>query len=559
MRIIDHGQYFSITFERDHWFRRNLQAVKALPEARWEPKGQKWWVSGLLRDRVELLKAKCRAEIVQAGEILPEQIGSIEELPDLDFEPDVKADLRPYQKKGVARGLQLKRFINGDEQGLGKTLQSITTIIAANQKGESVFPCLIVCPASLKYNWQKEIEKFTSEKAMILSDKVRNTWPKYYEIGYCNFFIVNYESLKKYFVQQLPAGVKSKHSREIVMNPNVDIFKSVIFDESHRCKDKSTQNAKLSLRVAHKKEWRILLSGTPVVNKPLDLWPQICIMGHMGVFGTNERSYKDRYCDGGSGSSNLREMNYLLNRNCFFRREKKDVAKDLPEKYRQMILCEITNKPEYEFAESNFKSWLESQNMTPEQIESALKGEIMVQMQKLKTIAAKGKMQQFEEFTKEVMEADQKLIVFCNLHEIVDQCLSLFPHAVTITGRDTAEQRQKNVERFQNDSSCRLIICNIKAAGVGITLTASSRVLFIEYPWTYADCVQCEDRAHRIGQVWPVTATYLMGAGTIDEYMWEIINQKREVASIITGNTDQMDATTLDQRTTKILIEKFIR
>src|SRR5690606_25464179 len=103
-------------------------------------------------------------------------------------------------------------------------------------------------------------------------------------------------------------------------------------------------------------------------------------------------------------------------------------------------------------------------------------------------------------FIDEVIDSGEKLIVFCILHSIVDELLNQYPNAVTVTGRDTTESKQANIDAFQNNPDVKLIICNIRAAGVGITLTASSRVAFVEYPLTYADCVQCEDRAHRIGQ-----------------------------------------------------------
>ena len=114
------------------------------------------------------------------------------------------------------------------------------------------------------------------------------------------------------------------------------------------------------------------------------------------------------------------------------------------------------------------------------------------------------------------------------------------------------EQRQRHIDAFQKDAGTKLIICNIKAAGVGITLTASSRVLFLEYPWTYADCVQCEDRAHRIGQVWPVMCTYLLGQNTIDEKLLDIILTKKQLAQDITGATDEMEMKTVDYLLTSL-------
>ena len=156
-------------------------------------------------------------------------------------------------------------------------------------------------------------------------------------------------------------------------------------------------------------------------------------------------------------------------------------------------------------------------------------------------------MNEVKEFVNEVLEAGEKLILFCNLHEIVDECLSIWPHAVTITGRDDMNKRQRHIDAFQKDPNCQLIICNHKAAGVGITLTASSRVAFIEYPWTYADCVQCEDRAHRIGQVNNVMCTYFLGQDTVDERMWEIIEEKMHIGNTITGASDEMQMDMVDK------------
>ena len=150
-------------------------------------------------------------------------------------------------------------------------------------------------------------------------------------------------------------------------------------------------------------------------------------------------------------------------------------------------------------------------------------------------------MNEVKEFVNEVIEGGEKLILFCNLHSIVDQCLQIWPDAVTVTGRDDTNKRQRHIDAFQNDPGCKLIICNHKAAGVGITLTASSRVAFIEYPWTYSDCVQCEDRAHRIGQKNNVMCTYFLGQNTVDERMWELIIEKMTVGNTITGATDMME------------------
>lgn len=426
------------------------------------------------------------------------------------------------------------------------TVQSIVTVACAHQQGEDVFPALVICPASLKQNWKDEIERFTGHKAMVLDDKNRNSWLRYYELGYAQFFITNYESLKKYFITSVPTK-KVYKSIEIGVNENCNSIKSVIIDESHRLKDKGTQQTKFTLRIARRKNRVILLTGTPVVNKPIDLWPQICIMGHDNIFGPTEKDYKQRFCDGGYGASNLRALNYLLNKHCYFRREKKDVAKDLPSLDRQKMICEISTREEYNFAYSNFTRWMEQQDFTDEQIAGKLKAEALVQMNVLRQISARGKIDQACEFINEVLDAGEKLIVFCNLKAIVADLKAAYPNALTITGSDSTEVRSNNVKSFQTDPKSQLIICNIKAAGVGLTLTASSRVLFIEFPWTYADCVQCEARSHRIGQTLPVMCTYLLGQDTIDEKMLDIILAKKDLAQEITGSSDQMEMSTVSK------------
>ena len=547
MQILDYGSYFLIRMERDHWFKRNLEAVKSLPvtERRWWGEKSAWWVSGQLRTEVLKLQGTHRAKLINPETVKAEEIGEIPPLPELTVEPPTRnVVLRPYQRNGVARGLELKRYINGDEMGLGKTVQSIVTLATAHMMGEDVFPALVICPSSLKENWRREVEKFTNHKAMVLSDKNRSSWPKYFECGYAQFFIVNYESLKKYFITHIPTK-KGYKSIEIGVSANTDLLKSIIIDESHRLKDKTTQQTKFTLRIAHKKNRVILLTGTPVVNKPIDLWPQLAIMGHTQIFGPTEKEYKNRFCDGGYGASNLKALHFLLNKHCFFRREKRDVAKDLPELDREKIYAEITTRKEYDQAEDNFLQWLNSHDFTDEQISNKLNAEALVKMNVLRQISAKGKIEHAREFINEILEAGEKLIVFCNLKSIVAELKDIYPHALTITGSDSTDQRDRNVQDFQTKKDVQLIIINIKAGGTGLTLTASNRVLFIEFPWTYADCVQCEARSHRIGQTLPVMCSYIVGQDTIDEKMLDIILEKKNLAQEITGSSDNMEMNTV--------------
>ena len=184
----------------------------------------------------------------------------------------------PYQREGIIYGLDKKRLIIGDEPGLGKTLQSIGIVDTAD-----AYPCLVICPSSLKINWQREFEKFTDKSAIVLDNAVRTTWPYLLSMGMHQVAVVNYESLRKYFVWDIKGG-KSFRLKDVVFCPQIRMFKSVVIDESHRVKDPSAQQTIFTKGITTGKEYVILLSGTPVVNRPEDLVSQLSIMDRLQDF-----------------------------------------------------------------------------------------------------------------------------------------------------------------------------------------------------------------------------------------------------------------------------------
>lgn len=184
--------------------------------------------------------------------------------------------------------------------------------------------------------------------------------------------------------------------------------------------------------------------------------------------------------------------------------------------------------------------------MDDEKVAKALRGEVMVKMGILKAISARGKIKVFSEFIHDVIDGGEKLIVFAYLKEVVQELKKIFPEAVTVTGEDNATQKQTAVDRFQNDPSCKLIILNYKSGGTGLTLTASSRVAFIEFPWTFSDCEQAEDRAHRNGQKNNVNCYYYLGKDTIDKYMYDVIQTKKGIANGVTGTDDVVKENVVD-------------
>lgn len=444
-----------------------------------------------------------------------------------------------YQREGICFGLEHKRIIIGDEPGLGKTLQSIGIVDTAN-----AYPCLVICPSSLKINWQREFEKFTDKSALVLDNNVRTTWGYLLSMGVHQVAIVNYESLRKFFVWDIRGG-KQFRLKDVVFNPQIQAFKSIIIDESHRVKDPSAQQTIFTKGLSVGKDWCILLSGTPVVNRPEDLIAQLSIMNRLGEFGGRAKFIADYCTDPKDKTAEpavpLSELSRQLYNTCMIRREKAKVLPQLPDKTRVDLYIEISNDKEYNLAAEDLAAYLqEYTECTDWEIRRKMRMEALVKFMTLRSLATKGKIAQAVDFIRTFLDSGKKLIVFCSLHEVVDELQKVFPRAVTVTGRDSAVNKQASVDAFQNNPNVQLIICSIKAAGVGLTLTAASDVAFIELAWTYADCCQCEDRAHRIGQKDNVTCYYLLGRGTIDHTIYRLIHRKKSIANEIMNADDEI-------------------
>lgn len=541
------GQCYAVKFDR--YRQQVVDKLKSSVSIRWWDKQTgAWLIPATNKCKAELDQLTYYArhfEPVQWGTVAQSQTEEdvafqIPEMPELDGDHGLKIQPYPYQLQGIARGLQLKRFINGDDMGLGKSLESIATINKAD-----AFPCLVICPNVVKINWQREWHKFTDKKAMVLTDSVRDSWPFFWQTGMNQVFIVNYESLRKYFVRRITKAEKWT-LKDVEFHNTIKLFKSVIIDESHKVKSTATQQTKFCKGIASGKEYIILLTGTPVVNKPKDLVAQLGIMDRMIDMG-GWKGFMLRYCSGPNQASNLKELNYKLWQHCFFRREKSKVLTQLPDKVRQIVSCEITNRKEYMDAERDLIDYLKRyKEADDEKIQKSLKGEVMVRIGILKDITARGKLKEVIDFVKDFRENGKKIILFCNLHEIVDRLMIAFPSAVCVTGRQNMQEKQASVDAFQKNPKTDVIICSIKAASAGITLTAASDVAFIELPWTYADCDQAESRAHRIGQKDSVNCYYLLGRRTIDQKLYRIIEEKKHISNAVLGAEDNIQTNIVD-------------
>lgn len=440
---------------------------------------------------------------------------------------DIKLKPFPYQEEGIEKELKMKRVLNGDSPGLGKSLQSIVAIERAKAT-----PCLVICPSALKINWEREIKKCTDLRPLILTDSVKSTFPYY--IGSLNLYdviIVNYESLRKYFIVTM--GDRPYKLKNFVFQNVVSQIKSVIIDESARVKDPSAQQSKIVMGLCSGKEYIIELTGTPVVNDPMDIATQVAILGRIGEFGSFGE-FMNRY----GGGANLLELNKKLTSSCYFRREKEDVLDDLPDLTRTTIETEMDNttQEEYNLCLMDLKTFLmEYKSLTDSEAKKKMRMKALVQFMNLRAISGRGKIESAKQFLNDL---GVPCVVFCEHKAIVSAIKESFPDdAVTVTGNNNAMMKQYAVDAFQSGKK-RIIICSIKAAGVGLTLTKSSHELFIELPWTFADLDQCECRCRRIGQKNAVNSWIMMSKNSIDSRLYELIISKRSLASKITGSTD---------------------
>jgi len=547
---------FGFHIKLDKWNADIIADIKAIDwRSRKYIEAERVWEIDLShKSAVDQLKIRYNGRYVEQTE--EEKIGDIPPMPKLTIDIPTRLPLRDYQAEGVAYGMEKLHYINGDSPGLGKSFQTIATIYALN-----AWPALIICPASLRRNWQLEWEKFVGIKAMILNDSVKKTWPTFYEMGMCKVFIVNYESLKKFFVQDIVKNEKGKFKlSNVTFNSNINIFNSIAIDEIHKVRDPTTIMSKLVRGICAKKRVVIGLTGTPIVNKPKDLVAQLLAIGQLEAVAGNYKHFMNRYCGGmaGAGATNLEELNYKLKTTCFFQRLKKDVLKDLPDKVHQIVYCDITTRDEYNKASNDLANYLkENKDKTDAEVAKSMRGEVMVKIGILKQISARGKMNEVSEYIEEIIDADEKVGVFLHHKEIATFVKQKFPTTLLYTGAQSDEEKDRAVHEFQKCKKCnvrfenhinsdhehvpsdsKIIALSTKAGGVGLTLTAASRMAVLELPWHPADCEQIESRFHRMSQKNSVQCTYFLGKDTIDEHIYDIIEKKRAIADTVLGVSD---------------------
>lgn len=484
---------------------------------------------------------------------------------DVVFEVDDNAarGLRPFQRAGVGYLAHVKQALLGDEMGLGKTVQALRTLEVL-----SAFPAVVVVPAVVKLNWQREVRKWLHPdlEVAVLSGRLKD--PEGMPLPTADILIINYDILTSW----LPLLLRLKP-------------KAVIADESHYAKNSKSKRTKALLALGKVAEVKLALSGTMVLNRPIELVPQLTFLGKLEAFG-GFRHFAQRYCaprpgwGGGtdySGASNTLELHEMLKATCYLRRVKSDVMAELPAKARTIVPMELANRPRYEETKRSLRRWYEERiranvDIMAEIAElgvdvdetvaamAAAKGgsgaQAMVQLEALKQVVAEEKLENVKSWINEFLEGtDKKLVVFANHREIV-KALADHYGAPRIDGGIGMDKRQEYVDAFQEDPMVRLIICNIAAGGVGITLTAASDVAFVELPWRPADLDQAEDRCHRIGQEDSVTCWYLLAERTVEEDISAVLDAKRGITEAVIDGKEVASISLVSALMRKIMEEE---
>lgn len=432
-----------------------------------------------------------------------------------DFEPkNVKGNLYPYQKIGVQFFVNNKgRAILADTMGTGKTCQSLSYVAH-----EEIKKTLVVCPASMKYAWAKEANKWTHLSTYVVTGKTK---PEDINND-AEIIIINYDIVKKFFKEL--SAVR---------------FECLILDECHYCKNSSAQRTKLVTLLSKKIPKNILLSGTPLLSRPSELFNGLSMMDPHTW--NNYYSYATRYCGAhhgtfgwnDKGASNIEELQKKISR-YFLRRTKEQILPDLPKKRFIDIPVSLTDDAarEYQMAMNSFEEFLRNiKDKSDDEVDRSKSAEALVKLGYLRQITTRGKMKHAEELIADIVESGEKVVVFSCYNEPLEELHAKFSsESCLLIGSVGVEERQRMVDDFQVNPNTKIFFGGIKSAGVGITLTAATNVVFIDFPWVPADKAQATDRIHRIGSTADSIAIYQLYAnGTIDEMMSKLLEQKQKI------------------------------
>lgn len=434
----------------------------------------------------------------------------------IDYEKYSHRPPLSHQKEAIEKLVGNDKYILADDMGLGKTT---STVIASLES--DVEKVLIICPASLKINWQREIENYTNKEISIIEGK---KWEP------ADYTIINYDILKNFHDPKHP-------EKSDILNYGFDL---VVMDEAHYIQNVKANRTKIANSIVKKVGRVWLLTGTPMTSRPMNYYNLLDLVD--SPVADNWMAYAIRYCAGYqfnvgakkvwnvTGSSNLEELRDRTKPQVL-RRLKEDIL-DLPEKIITPVYLRLKSK-EYEKLMGEYYDWYNSSEESTS---------LTIQFSKLmmvRQVIAEGKIKDTIELAQNIIDQGKKVIIFTNFTDTLNKLVDHFgKSAVKLDGKMSKPQRQHSVDEFQNNEKINVFVGNLKAAGVGITLTAAEAVIMNDLSFVPSDHSQAEDRAYRYGQKFSVSVYYPIFENTIEGVIYDILSKKKNIFETVMGDNE---------------------
>lgn len=480
-------------------------------------------------DPLSIVRPGCKAEIKPYKELLSRK--DIELL--IDSLPLLKKP-RSYQMDYLYYAVNHGNHINGSGVGCGKTKMAIFYAEMLD-----LFPCMVVCPASVKSGWLREWKETNPDRQVSIIST--SSPPEDFE---ADVIVINYDILGKRVTKE-----NGKTSLEIRLNGmKKKSFSLVIADEIHFLKNRKSIRSKSFKKLARKVPSVIGLTGTLIMNRPAELLNILMLIERIKEITPDDQYHHyffERYCNMKetnfgmdiSGASNIKELNRLLKECCYFQVNKRDALKELPPISENVVECEITNQRAYKKAKNDLLQFIEDKFKDEEKVEKAARAEFLVKLSTLKQLSLEGKEKFIKKWVEEWMEAneEEKLLVFASQSTILTKIAGEFKEGLLITGSTTTKKRDEILQKFALEKNKRVLFANIGCLGTGVDglQKVCSNMAILELPPRPSDLVQVIGRLERSGQENPVTIQYLLSMETIDRDLWEMLKGKKDVTDML--------------------------